>query len=318
MAVDLRGYGDSDKPPRGYDLWTLAGDVAGLVPALGEDRAAIVGHGWGGVVGWTVAALHPRRVNALVGAWPRRTRWRSGGRSCGSRAARAGRSLAVAGFQLPRWPERVLRAGDGVERIHARVGRAPSGRPPRTSATRSRATGRRRASPARRTARWSTTGGRCGRSCGPRAAGSRSPSPGPRRCRCWACTAPTTRGSLARHRCGVGAVGGATAHRRGPGGRGALPARGAPDRGHGPDRRLPRPLTLARNHPPLLPRPNARQTVVDCGYSPDQCSSRASAASSKSRRRRTRRRTSSSMSPESRRATNVVRSLSSISRRSRR
>jgi pimeloyl-ACP methyl ester carboxylesterase len=27
VAVDLRGYGDSDKPPRGYDLWTLSGDV---------------------------------------------------------------------------------------------------------------------------------------------------------------------------------------------------------------------------------------------------------------------------------------------------
>jgi pimeloyl-ACP methyl ester carboxylesterase len=43
VAVDLRGYGDSDKPPRGYDLWTLAGDVAGLVRALGGTRAALVG-----------------------------------------------------------------------------------------------------------------------------------------------------------------------------------------------------------------------------------------------------------------------------------
>src|SRR5918992_4221940 len=35
VAVDLRGYGDSDKPPRGYDAWTLAGDVGGLVKDLG-------------------------------------------------------------------------------------------------------------------------------------------------------------------------------------------------------------------------------------------------------------------------------------------
>jgi pimeloyl-ACP methyl ester carboxylesterase len=34
VAVDLRGYGGSDKPPRGYDGWTLAGDTAGLVRAL--------------------------------------------------------------------------------------------------------------------------------------------------------------------------------------------------------------------------------------------------------------------------------------------
>ena len=49
-AIDLRGYGESDKPPRGYDLWTLAGDVSGLIGALGETRAAVVGHGWGGLI----------------------------------------------------------------------------------------------------------------------------------------------------------------------------------------------------------------------------------------------------------------------------
>lgn len=115
VAVDLRGYGDSDKPPRGYDLWTLAGDIAGLVPASGEDRAAIVGHGWGGVVGWTVAALHPRRVNALVTvAAPHPLAIR---RAVVRDPRGQGRALAaVAGFQVPRWPERRLRA-DGVERF---------------------------------------------------------------------------------------------------------------------------------------------------------------------------------------------------------
>ena len=39
VARDLRGYCGSDRPPRGYDLWTLAGDVAGLVRALGARRA---------------------------------------------------------------------------------------------------------------------------------------------------------------------------------------------------------------------------------------------------------------------------------------
>src|SRR3954469_12709114 len=65
-AIDLRGYGESDKPPRGYDLWTLAGDAAGLIRALGERRAMVVGHGWGGLIGWTLAALHPRLVSSLV------------------------------------------------------------------------------------------------------------------------------------------------------------------------------------------------------------------------------------------------------------
>ena len=61
VAMDLRGYGASDKPPRGYDPVTLAADVAGLVRALGERDAVVVGHGWGGLVAWTFGALHPRR-----------------------------------------------------------------------------------------------------------------------------------------------------------------------------------------------------------------------------------------------------------------
>jgi pimeloyl-ACP methyl ester carboxylesterase len=66
VAVDLRGYGDSDKPPRGYDAWTLAGDVGGLIKALGARRAHLVGHAWGGMLAWTVAALHPRLVASVT------------------------------------------------------------------------------------------------------------------------------------------------------------------------------------------------------------------------------------------------------------
>lgn len=65
VAADMRGYGDSDKTPRGYDAWTLAGDVAGLVRALGARRAHLVGHGWGGAIAWTAATLHPRVVSTV-------------------------------------------------------------------------------------------------------------------------------------------------------------------------------------------------------------------------------------------------------------
>lgn len=63
--MDLRGYGESDKPPRGYDPLTLAGDVAGVISTLGRRDAVLVGHGWGGYVAWAVAASRPESVRAL-------------------------------------------------------------------------------------------------------------------------------------------------------------------------------------------------------------------------------------------------------------
>jgi len=66
VAVDLRGYGASDKPPRGYDGYTLAADVTGLIRALGERSATVVGAGVGGMVAWTAAAFHPNMVRRLV------------------------------------------------------------------------------------------------------------------------------------------------------------------------------------------------------------------------------------------------------------
>jgi pimeloyl-ACP methyl ester carboxylesterase len=109
VAPDLRGYGASDKPPRGYDLPTLAADVAALVRALGEREAVVVGHAWGGLVAWTMAALHPSSVRRLVilsMAHPRRLR--SG--LADPRQRQALRPMLR--FQLPRLPERRLTRTD--------------------------------------------------------------------------------------------------------------------------------------------------------------------------------------------------------------
>src|SRR5271168_4877148 len=65
VAVDLRGYGGSDKPPRGYDLVTAAADAAGLVRALGEANAVVLGHDWGGLTAWTLATYFPKSVHRL-------------------------------------------------------------------------------------------------------------------------------------------------------------------------------------------------------------------------------------------------------------
>ncbi|MGY1684882.1 alpha/beta fold hydrolase [Geodermatophilus sp. SYSU D00867] len=109
VAPDLRGYGASDKPPRGYDLPTAADDVAALVRALGERDAVVVGHDWGGLVAWTMAALHPRSVRRLVVvsmAHPRLLR-------TGLRDPAQRRALRhVLGFQVPRLPERRLTRTD--------------------------------------------------------------------------------------------------------------------------------------------------------------------------------------------------------------
>ena len=61
IAPDQRGYGESDAPAPvdQYDLCHLAGDIVGLVYALGETRAALVGHDWGAPVAWTSALLRP-------------------------------------------------------------------------------------------------------------------------------------------------------------------------------------------------------------------------------------------------------------------
>ena len=66
VAIDLRGYGASDKPPRGYDGYTMAADVTGLIRALGERSATLVGSGYGGMMAWTTAAFHPKMVDRLV------------------------------------------------------------------------------------------------------------------------------------------------------------------------------------------------------------------------------------------------------------
>ncbi len=112
-AMDLRGYGASDKPPRGYDPFTLSADVAGVIRSLGERDAVVVGHGWGGLVAWSAAVIHPRQVRRLAAVsvpHPRRLRAASLGNV---RQLRAGRH--VVGYQLPLLPERRLVADGGIE-----------------------------------------------------------------------------------------------------------------------------------------------------------------------------------------------------------
>jgi len=68
VAPDMRGYGETDKPPRveNYDIVQLADDMVGLLDALGEESAIMVGHDWGSIVAWNSVLLHPDRFTALI------------------------------------------------------------------------------------------------------------------------------------------------------------------------------------------------------------------------------------------------------------
>ena len=68
VAPDMRGYGESDKPAAvdDYDITHVAGDLVGILDALGEETAILVGHDWGAIVAWSTVLLHPTRFTALI------------------------------------------------------------------------------------------------------------------------------------------------------------------------------------------------------------------------------------------------------------
>ena len=68
VAPDLRGRGESDKPPAvgDYALPILVQDVLSILDAVGVERAHVVGHDWGAVLAWELAIAHPERVDRLV------------------------------------------------------------------------------------------------------------------------------------------------------------------------------------------------------------------------------------------------------------
>jgi pimeloyl-ACP methyl ester carboxylesterase len=68
VAPDMRGYNLSSRPRgwRDYALRLLAGDIAGLVRALGEESCYLAGHDWGAAVAYGVAMYEPRVVKRLA------------------------------------------------------------------------------------------------------------------------------------------------------------------------------------------------------------------------------------------------------------
>ncbi len=65
-APDQRGHGQTTQASSGYDWQTLATDAVRFMDYLGLERAAVLGHSWGGNVAINVAAKFPERVSRLV------------------------------------------------------------------------------------------------------------------------------------------------------------------------------------------------------------------------------------------------------------
>ncbi|MBI5284657.1 MAG: alpha/beta hydrolase [Chloroflexi bacterium] len=69
VAPDVRGYGRSDAPQpiEAYSMKNMTADMAGVVHALSEQTAVVVGHDWGAPIAWHSALLYPDRFRAVAG-----------------------------------------------------------------------------------------------------------------------------------------------------------------------------------------------------------------------------------------------------------
>jgi epoxide hydrolase 4 len=109
VVPDQRGYNLSDKPSeiQAYDLDRLAADVVGLADHFECRRFTVVGHDWGGAVGWWIATLQPDRLERLIVMnAPHPSVWRKAMRT---NPEQRRRSRYVALFRLPWLPELLLR-----------------------------------------------------------------------------------------------------------------------------------------------------------------------------------------------------------------
>ncbi len=111
VAIDLRGYNDSDKPAGvgAYRLDILVEDVRGVMTALGHEQMILVGHDWGGAIAWAFAYAHPELLRSLIVMnMPHPAKFAEGLRT----PQQMLRSWYIAAFQLPLLPELLLQAGN--------------------------------------------------------------------------------------------------------------------------------------------------------------------------------------------------------------
>jgi pimeloyl-ACP methyl ester carboxylesterase len=112
LAPDQRGYSPGAQPSgrRAYVLDRLGADVLALADAAGAERFDVVGHDWGAVVAWALAARHPSRVRTLTAlSVPHPAAFSA----AALRSTQLLHSWYIAAFQLPKLPELALGLGGG-------------------------------------------------------------------------------------------------------------------------------------------------------------------------------------------------------------
>ncbi|AFY89517.1 MAG: Soluble epoxide hydrolase [Chroococcidiopsis cubana SAG 39.79] len=111
VALDLRGYNDSDKPKAqsAYVMAEFIKDIEGVIKGLGYDKCILVGHDWGGAIAWSFAYAHPEMVERLIVLnIPHPAKFAEGFRT----PQQLLKSSYMFLFQLPVLPEMLLQAGD--------------------------------------------------------------------------------------------------------------------------------------------------------------------------------------------------------------
>lgn len=111
VAVDLRGYNESDKPKElsAYSIKELILDIKGLIEGLGYDECVLVGHDWGGFIAWNFAYRYPQMLSKLIVLnLPHPTKFKQG---LGT-IQQLLKSWYIFFFQLPFLPELYLQADD--------------------------------------------------------------------------------------------------------------------------------------------------------------------------------------------------------------
>ena len=111
VALDLRGYNESDKPSKqsAYVMDEFIKDIEGVIKGLGYDRCVLVGHDWGGAIAWSFAYAHPDMVERLIVLnLPHPAKFAEGFRT----PQQLLRSAYIFFFQLPLLPELLLQASD--------------------------------------------------------------------------------------------------------------------------------------------------------------------------------------------------------------